>query len=69
LRAAERTVTGPGGIRDRAIACVLLFTGLRIAELVALDSYAGSPTGLAHSGVRSRCSAVGKLLLLLAPAF
>ncbi len=37
LRAAERTATGPGGIRDRAIACVLLFTGLRIAELLALD--------------------------------
>ncbi len=69
LRAAERTATDPGGIRDRAIACVLLFTGLRIAELVALDSYAGSPAGLAHSGVRSRCSVVGKLLLLLAPAF
>jgi len=48
---------------------VLLFTGLRIAGLVALDSYAGSPAGLAHSGVRSRCSAVGKLLLLLVPAF
>jgi len=38
LRAAERTATGPGGVRDRAIACVLLFTGLRIAELVALDT-------------------------------
>ncbi len=69
LRAAERTATDPGGVRGRAIACVLLFTGLRIAGLVALDSYAGSPAGLAHSGVRSRCSAVGKLLLLLVPAF
>ncbi len=38
LRAAERTATGPGGVRDRAIACVLLFAGLRIAELVALDT-------------------------------
>ncbi len=38
LRAAERTATGPGGVRDRAIVTVLLFTGLRIAELVALDT-------------------------------
>ncbi len=37
LRAAERTATAPGGIRDRAIVTLLLFTGLRIAELVALD--------------------------------
>ncbi len=35
--AAARTAIGPGGIRDRAIACVLLFTRLRVAELVALD--------------------------------
>ena len=38
LRAAERTATGPGGVRDRAIVTVLLFAGLRIAELVALDT-------------------------------
>lgn len=37
LRAAERGAIGPGGVRDRAVLTVLLFTGLRIAELVALD--------------------------------
>jgi len=39
LRAAERAAhTGTaGGVRDRAVVTLLLFTGLRIAELAALD--------------------------------
>lgn len=38
LRAAERGAASPSGVRDRAVLTVLLFTGLRIAELVALNT-------------------------------
>jgi len=52
LRAAERTATAPGGIRDRAIVTLLLFTGLRIAAARA------SATGRSRSTPRPEPSSI-----------